>query len=51
MEGFNAGRVGKALGLPRGTVIPIVIALGWRRADARIEPRWRRPFSDVVVEH
>jgi nitroreductase len=51
MEGFNAGRVRKALGLARGSVIPIVIALGRRRADARVEPRWRRPVSEVVVEH
>ncbi|MCP3099079.1 nitroreductase family protein [Myxococcus sp. K15C18031901] len=51
MEGFDAGRVARALGLPRGTVIPLVIALGRRRPDARIEPRWRRPVADTIVEH
>ncbi|MCE9668829.1 nitroreductase family protein [Myxococcus stipitatus] len=51
MEGFDAGRVARALDLPRGTVIPIVIALGRRRPDARLEPRWRRPRADAIVEH
>ena len=51
MEGFNAVKVAKILGLPRGTVIPIVIALGHRRADARVEPRWRRQFENAVVMH
>ena len=49
MEGFNPRRVARALGLPRGSVIPIVIALGRRRADARIEPRWRRALAAAVV--
>lgn len=51
MEGFSARRVRRVLGLPRGHVIPIVIALGRRRPDARIEPRWRRALSEAVVEH
>lgn len=51
MEGFNPWRVAKVLGLPRGVVIPLVIAFGRRRPDARIEPRWRRPFEDLVVVH
>ncbi|MCP3167641.1 nitroreductase family protein [Myxococcus qinghaiensis] len=51
MEGFDAPRVAKALGLPRGTVIPIVIALGHRSPDARLEPRWRRALADAVIEH
>jgi nitroreductase len=51
MEGFNAVKVARILGLPRGTVIPVVIALGRRRAEARIEPRWRRSFDSAVVVH
>ena len=51
MEGFSAVKVAKLLGLPRDSVIPIVIALGYRSTDARIEPRWRRTFENAVVEH
>jgi len=51
MEGFSASKVAKLLGLPRGSVIPVVIALGYRADDARIEDRWRRPMTDVVVSH
>ena len=51
MEGFNAAKVSRLLGLPRGAVIPIVIALGYRREDARLEPQWRRPIGDAVIEH
>lgn len=51
MEGFSAPKIAKTLGLPRGAVIPIVIALGHRADDARIEERWRRPITDMVVSH
>lgn len=51
MEGFSASKVAKLLDLPRGTVIPLVIALGYRADDARIEERWRRPITDFVVPH
>jgi nitroreductase len=51
MEGFSAGKVARLLDLPRGSVIPLVIALGYRRCDARVEPRWRRPLEEVVVVH
>jgi len=51
MEGFSASKVVKLLGLPRGSVIPLVIALGYRADDARIEDRWRRPMTDIVVSH
>lgn len=51
MEGFSAPKVAKLLRLPRGTVIPLVIAMGYRADDARIEKRWRRPMSDIVVSH
>lgn len=51
MEGFDAAKVAGLLDLPRGSVIPIVIALGRRRSDARVEPRWRRPLAEAVIEH
>jgi nitroreductase len=51
MEGFSAQEVAKLLDLPRGTVIPIVIALGYRANDARVETRWRRELSDVLITH
>jgi nitroreductase len=51
MEGFNAARVTRLLALPRGTVIPIVIGLGYRAPEARVEPRWRRSFEHAVIIH
>lgn len=51
MEGFSASRIAGLLGLPRGTVIPVIIALGYRTPAARVEPQWRRPLADLLVEH
>ncbi len=51
MEGFNPRAVTKLLDLPRGTVVPVVIALGRRAAEARVEPRWRLPTAETVVVH
>ncbi len=51
MEGFDARKMTKILRTPRGTVIPVVIAIGRRRQDARVEPRWRRAFANAVVIH
>lgn len=51
MEGFSASKVANLLELPRGSVIPLVIALGYRADDARIDERWRRPLAEVVVQH
>lgn len=51
MEGFSAPEIVKLLHLPRGTVIPVVIALGYRAADARVESRWRRELSDALITH
>jgi nitroreductase len=49
MEGFDGRRLARILGLPRGSVIPLVIAIGRRRADAAVDPQWRRRFADAVV--
>ena len=51
MEGFSASKLIKLLGLPRGSVIPIVVALGYRAEDARLEQQWRRPVNEAVVSH
>lgn len=51
MEGFSPHKVARLLNLPRGAIVPLVIALGRRTPDARIEPRWRVLFEQVVVEH
>ncbi|KQW64891.1 nitroreductase family protein [Variovorax sp. Root411] len=51
MEGFSAPKIAQVLGLPRGTVIPVVIALGYRAPEARVDVKWRRPIADVIVEH
>ena len=48
MEGFDARKLARILGLKRGDVIPIVVAVGRRRPDALIEPRWRRSFGVAV---
>ena len=51
MEGFSATKVAKLLGIQRGSVIPLVIALGYRAPDARIEERWRNPMENIVISH
>lgn len=51
MEGFSASRVASLLTLPRGSVIPLIVALGYRADDARIEERWRQPLTDLIVAH
>lgn len=51
MEEFSALRVGGLLQLPHGSVIPLVIALGYRAEDAGVEERWRRPMRDIIHPH
>ena len=51
MEGFNPTKLARVLGLKRGDVIVLVVALGRRRLDALIEPRWRRSFDQAVQVH
>ncbi len=50
MEGFDRFRVQRALGLVNEEVW-LMIALGRRADDARVERRWRRPFSTLVRVH
>ncbi|MGH9600003.1 MAG: nitroreductase family protein [Terracidiphilus sp.] len=51
MEGFNPRNLGRVLELQRGDIIALVVALGRRRPDAQLEPRWRRPFEAAVKVH
>lgn len=51
MEGFNGARVAEALGLAWGSAPILVVALGYRADDARVEPRWRRTAAQMVVTH
>lgn len=51
MEGFDPRKLGTIVGLERGEVIALVIALGRRRPDAHVEPRWRRSFDVAVRVH
>lgn len=51
MEGFDGPAVARHLGLPRSSAIAVVIAIGHRAEDARVEPRFRRPLEQVAVEH
>lgn len=51
MEGFSATKLAEVLSLPRGTVIPLVIALGYRSRGARVERQWRKSLNDLIVEH
>lgn len=51
MEGFSATKIARLLDLPRGSVIPLVIALGYQAADARVEAQWRRLQTELVIRH
>ncbi|MDB4977382.1 MAG: nitroreductase [Myxococcaceae bacterium] len=50
MEGFDRFRAQRTLGLANEHVW-LVIALGHMAEEARVEPRWRRPFSTLVCSH
>lgn len=51
MEGFNGVAVAQTLGLTWGSVATLVVALGYRADDARIEPRWRRTATQLIAIH
>lgn len=51
MEGFKAPEITKILRLPYGSVIPVVIAVGKRAGDAKIDPQWRKPVGEAIVVH
>lgn len=51
MEGFNPRKLGGLLELKRGDAIVLVVALGRRRPNAPIQPRWRRSFDTAVQLH
>jgi len=49
MEGFDAIRVKRALGLPAGAEINMIIAVGKGTEPGIWGPRFRVPYNDVVV--
>lgn len=51
MEGFRSPDVANILNLPYGVVPVLVIALGYRAENARIEPQWRRPPEQMIHRH
>ena len=51
MEGFDGPAAARALRLPHGATPVVIIALGHRTPDARIEPQWRRDGAAMVVRH
>ncbi|MGH9465715.1 MAG: hypothetical protein ACRD1Y_00005 [Terriglobales bacterium] len=51
MEGFDPRNLRRVLALQRGDIIALVLALGRRRPDVQLEPRWRRPFEAAVKVH
>ena len=51
MEGFDPRRLARLLRLERGDVVALVVAIGRRRSDAVVEPRWRRSFEMAVQVH
>jgi nitroreductase len=51
MEGFDPRRLARLLRLERGDVVALVVAIGRRRSDALVEPRWRRSFEMAVQVH
>ena len=51
MEGFDAIRVVKALKLPKGAEISMIIAIGKGTEPGIWGPRYRLPYQEVVVKH
>jgi nitroreductase len=51
MEGFDALRVRRLLGLPRGAKVTMVISSGRRAAGGVYGPRFRFPRETFVKEH
>lgn len=50
MEGFDQKRVKKALGLPRGAEVNMIISIGLGTEAGIWGPRFRVPFEEVVHE-
>lgn len=51
MEGFSGPNVARALALPAGSVVVVIVALGYRATDARVEPQWRRDATQLIRKH
>jgi nitroreductase len=51
MEGFDEKRVKKALNLPRGAEINMIIAVGKGTEEGVWGPRFRVPNDEVIFAH
>ena len=51
MEGFDAVRVKKALNLPSGAEINMIISVGKGTQDGVWGERFRLPYDEVVIKH
>jgi nitroreductase len=51
MEGFDAVRVKKALNLPSGAEINMIISVGKGTQDGVWGERFRLPYNDVVIKY
>jgi nitroreductase len=51
MEGFDAVRVKKALNLPLGAEINMIISVGKGTQDGVWGERFRLPYDEVVIKH
>ena len=51
MEGFDAVRVKKALNLPKGAEINMIISVGKGTQEGVWGERFRLPYEEVVVKH
>jgi nitroreductase len=51
MEGFDAVRVKKALNLPAGAEINMIISVGKGTEAGIWGERFRLPFNEVVIKH
>jgi nitroreductase len=50
MDGFDHDAVKKAFHIPSTYWIPMLIAVGYKRADVEIQPRrWRQSYEDMVL--
>lgn len=50
MEGFDSKKVKKAVGLPYGAEVNMVISVGVAKPEGTFNPRWRVDNSEVIFE-
>jgi len=49
MDGFNHDAVRKTFGIPDNFMVPMLIALGYFKEGAKLDPpKWRKSYSEIV---